>query len=108
MARVFFSSAQSALADGLPCSGGVCGGGECVAPPAGCGDGVVDPGEECDEGADNGAAAPCGLHPRRRPVIPVRDRDHFFAPRRRARHHHGQIRCCFLRALLMFTTLFFL
>lgn len=36
---------------------GVCKGGQCTPPQ--CGDGVVEPGEDCDLGADNGAGAGC-------------------------------------------------
>ncbi len=40
--------------DGLTCTGGIC-----ADLDAACGDGVVDPGEECDEGTANAPAGAC-------------------------------------------------
>lgn len=45
------------LVDGTGCPGGVCKAGICA--PSGCGNGVVDPGEECDFGAHNGPGTGC-------------------------------------------------
>ncbi len=45
-------------APGAACTGAVCNaGGTCVAPV--CGNGAVEPGEQCDEGAGNGAITSC-------------------------------------------------
>ena len=47
--------------DGVPCSSapgpGICIGGMCI--PSVCGDGIHQPGEECDLGADNGRGTGC-------------------------------------------------
>jgi cysteine-rich repeat protein len=48
------------LADGTSCGGGkVCKGGVCSAPAAVCGNGIVETGEQCDLGAQNGTGQGC-------------------------------------------------
>ena len=64
--------------EGCPCQGGltcapdlVCDGGLCVAPPpAVCGDGKVDPGEECDDG-DGDDLDGCTSQCKQGPVCPA-------------------------------------
>lgn len=48
------------LADGTACGGGkVCKAGVCTTPTAACGNGVIETGEACDLGAQNGTGAGC-------------------------------------------------
>src|SRR5262249_41976905 len=53
-------AAGTPLADGTSCGGGkVCKSGVCSTPAAVCGNGVVEAGEQCDLGAQNGTGQGC-------------------------------------------------